>query len=64
MLRDNLHAETRIVTHGFIIAIQAEEGTDKDLISTHLADACRWVEGVGESEVTYMGQFEEVPAEV
>jgi len=44
-----------VVTYGFLVAIQAEEGTSVKLLSEHIEGACTWVEGVGKTEVDYMG---------
>ena len=49
-----------MITHGFLVSIEAEEGTPADALSLKLADACRWLEGVGDTDVEYMGEIEQV----
>lgn len=60
MLRNNFQGSARLVNYGFIICVEAEEGTSVDAISLKLADACTWVEGVGHTDVEFMGEIEEV----
>ena len=60
MLRDNFHAPAKLVTYGFLIAMEAEDGIcDIDLIKDRLAGACTWMEGVGRTEVNYIGVIPE-----
>ena len=57
MLRDNLHKGSQLVTYGFLVSIEAEGEVSPEHLRTKLADACRWVEGTGEIDVTLMGEI-------
>ncbi len=43
--------------HGYLISVQAESRVDPEVVRLKLADTLKWVEGVGEVEVTYMGDI-------
>ena len=58
MLRNNFSTSIELVSQGFLVAVEAEKGVSLDLLQTRLTDACKWVEGVGDTEVTYMGELE------
>jgi len=48
--------------YGFLIQIEVEDGVDANKLALKLADACSFVEGVGKTEVEFMGvidQYEE-----
>lgn len=60
MFRDNFHSPAKIISHGFLIQVDAEEGTSVEAMKDHLGDACTWMEGVGKTDVEYMGVIPEV----
>jgi hypothetical protein len=59
VFRDNFHSPVRVAQYGFLVLIDAEEGTSIDLIKDHIANACTWVEGCGRTDVEYMGEIPE-----
>ncbi len=46
-----------LMEHGYLISVQAESRVDPEVVRLKLADTLKWVEGVGEVEVTYMGDI-------
>lgn len=62
MYRDHLHPDAKIVHHGFLIDVEAEEGTSVSEMQDHLAGACTWLEGVGRTDVEYMGEIPDEPS--
>lgn len=63
MFRNNFHPTSKVVQQGFLISVETEEGVSIDALKNHLADACTWIEGVGRTEVDYMGEIEQVEDE-
>ena len=46
-------------TFAFLVAVELEEGTlDTDAAASKIADALLWVEGVGDIDVTVMGEVD------
>lgn len=60
MFRNYLYTPARVISHGFLIDIEAEEGTSVELMTERLAGACTWVEGVGHTDVDYLGEIEQI----
>lgn len=53
--------EKSVHEHGFLISIELEEGgPTPEQVQLKLADACMYVEGVGKTDVSYMGQLDVV----
>lgn len=66
MLRSPIGESVRIITHGFLLAAEVEEGskvTSKDM-AYKLSDALTGIEGVGRVEVEYLGEIEVVGEDV
>lgn len=54
--------EKPIHEHGFLIAIEIEEGgPTHEQVALKLADACTFMESVGKTDVTYMGLIDDEP---
>ena len=59
-----VHADERkILTHGFIIAVEVEEGVSLESVMEGMLEGIRWKEGVGKAEVDYFGEITFVPEE-
>lgn len=57
--RDNFHSPTKVITYGFLVSVEAEEGTPVELMKDHLWGACTWIEGCGRTDVEYVGELPE-----
>lgn len=58
MLKNSFIQSTdTLVTEGFMIAVEVEDGTSVGHMKNKLADALTWVEGVGKVDVDYMGRI-------
>ena len=61
--RDNVRETVELVSQGFMVCVEAEKGVSVDLLKMRLADACKWVEGVGETDVEHIGILEDIDDE-
>lgn len=58
MLKNSfIQSKDTLITLGFMIAVEVETGTNPDHLKSKLADALTWVEGVGSTDVDYMGEI-------
>lgn len=58
MLQSGLNSSKALVTHGFVVAVEVEEGVDLDHLINKLSDSLRWVEGVGQVEIEHLGELD------
>lgn len=58
MLRDKVGEESKLKTHGFLLAVDTEEDVNVEHLAHKLGDALTWVEGVGNVDVNYLGEIE------
>ena len=55
---------TKVTAHGFTVSVDVEDGAQPiEHITGKLAEALTWVEGVGNVEVTYIGEMDVMPEE-
>ena len=59
MLRNNLREAVKLIHHGFLLEIEAEEGVSIKSIQNHISDSLSFIEGVGKTETDYMGILDE-----
>jgi len=52
--------EKAVRVFGFLIGVEIEEGTDVGRVALALADATRFMEGVGDATVDILGEVEVV----
>jgi hypothetical protein len=57
LFANKFHKDVIVKQHGFLVLVDAEDGTSVDLIKDHIEGACTWIEGVGRTEVEYMGEI-------
>lgn len=44
---------------GFLVAVEVQKGVDPGYLKHMLADALTWIEGVGKTDIHYMGKVEQ-----
>lgn len=63
MFRAGVDRDSRITTHGFLIAVEIADDVSLTYVTEKLADATSWIEGVGKSEVDHLGPIEVIEEE-
>lgn len=58
MLKGGNHQATPLLTHGFLVGVELEEGVQIDPIMNRLADSVSWIEGVGRVEIEHIGELD------
>ena len=51
-------------THGFMIAVEIEDGTNIEHIADKLGEGIMWVEGVGAVDVHHLGEVDVIVGQV
>ena len=51
-------------THGFLVSVEVEEGTDINLVTNRLGEGIMWIEGVGEIDVHHLGEVEVIAEQI
>ena len=64
MLQSHTGKTAELVEQGFLISVELEENAQTiDFITNKIAESLTWVEGVGRTDVHYLGPIEVVPEE-
>lgn len=51
-------------THGFLVSVEVEEGTDIGLVTNRLGEGIMWIEGVGAIDVHHLGEVEVIADQI
>lgn len=58
MFQSGASLNGKLITHGFLIAVEVSEGISVDLLLDKLADSLRFMEGTGNIEVEHLGELD------
>lgn len=57
MLKGGNHQASPLITHGFLVGIEIEEGRSIDLVMNRMVDAVTYLDGIGRVEAEHIGEM-------
>ncbi len=58
MLQGGISQNGRLITQGFLVAVEVAEGVSVDRLLDKIADSLRFMEGTGNIEVEHLGELD------